>query len=70
MKIEFDDEFIFFEDKNFKYDYLETDPRKLYKVLQLLIENETNLEFELTSERLLAKKFYDILINEFGEEKL
>ena len=70
MKITFNDDFIFFEENDFKYHYIESDPKELYKVLQLLIEDEENLEFNLNSQNLLAKKFYDILDNEFGEEEL
>lgn len=70
MKIIFNDSYIFFEENNFKYNYSESDPKELYKVLQLMIKNEENLDLVLNSQDLVAKKFYDILNNEFGKEEL
>ena len=67
MKVKFEDDNIIFEGHDFTYKYVEDNPVELYKVLQLLIKNENDLEFELLSDRLIAKKFFDILKNEFCE---
>lgn len=66
MKVLFNETNISCEEIKLDYNYLENDPKKLYELLQLLVNNESSLEFELNTDKLLAKKFYDILLNEFN----
>ena len=66
MKMVFNEDKICCEELEYNYSYLENDPQKLYELLQLLVNNEENLVFELKTEKLLAKKFYDIITNEFN----
>lgn len=68
IKIQFNDDNISCEAINLNYNYIETDPKKLYRVLQLLIDHENEVEFELNSDKIIAKKFYDILDKEFNQE--
>lgn len=66
MKVEFNDNEILLQELGFKYLYTESDPKKLFKLLRLLVDSEENLELKLNSEQSIARKFYEIINNEFG----
>lgn len=59
-----------FKDESFKFEYLNIGNKELYRLLGKLIQNEGDLKFELNSEKLIAKKFYDILKIEFIKDNI
>lgn len=66
IKVVFDDEKIICERENFSYGYLEEDYKKLYQLLEILAKYEP--DFHMESQRLIAKKFYEILSSEFDKD--
>lgn len=72
MVVLFNDDCIVCESKDdsFKFEYLNIGNKELYRLLGKLIENESDLKFELNSEKLIAKKFYDILKIEFIKDNI
>ena len=66
MRVDFNNNEISIQELNFKYSYTESDPKELFKLLRLLVDSEDNLELGLNSEESIARKFYEIISNEFG----
>ena len=67
MKVLFRDEEIVVGENEFVYLYSDPEPKNLYKLLRYLVICKESLEFQLLSEKILARKFYEILNNEFNE---